>query len=94
MEFLVEIEVSLPGDMPEAQRADLMAAEHAHGRELRRRGTIQRIWRIPGRLQNVGIWEAGDATEVHEAISGLPLYPWIQARVTALARHPLESPES
>jgi muconolactone D-isomerase len=94
MEFLVEIAVSLPGDMPEAQRADLLAAEHARGSELRQRGTIQRIWRIPGGLRNVGIWEAGDATELHDAISGLPLYPWIQAKVTALARHPLESPES
>lgn len=94
MEFLVEIEVLLPADMPEGQRADLVAAEHARGRELRRQGIIRRIWRVPGGLRNVGIWEAQDATDLHEAISGLPFYPWIHAEVTALARHPLEMPES
>jgi muconolactone D-isomerase len=94
VEFLVEIEVLLPPDMPEDQRAELAAAEDARGRELRRQGVIQRIWRVPGGLRNVGIWEAHDATDLHEAISGLPLYPWIHAEVTALARHPLEMPES
>lgn len=90
MEFLVRIDVALPGEMPEAQRAELVAAERAYGLELRRRGTIKRVWRIPGGIRNVGIWEAQDATEVHEAIVGLPMFPWLQAEVTALARHPLE----
>jgi muconolactone delta-isomerase len=44
--------------------------------------------RLPGGLRNVGIWEAPDATEL---ISGLPLFPWIDADVTALVRHPLEA---
>lgn len=93
MEFLVRIEVSLPPDMPEARRAELAAAERDHGLELRRRGAIQRIWRVPGGLRNVGIWEARDATELHELINGLPLFPWIRADVTALAQHPLEAGE-
>jgi muconolactone D-isomerase len=58
--------------------------------ELRRQGTIKRIWRIPGGLRNVGIWEARDATELHAAIAGLPFFPWIEAEVIPLARHPLE----
>jgi muconolactone D-isomerase len=91
MEFLVGIEVRLPGDMPAARRAELAAAEREHGLALRRQGAIQRIWRLPGGLRNVGIWEARDATELHELISGLPLFPWIDADVTALARHPLEA---
>jgi muconolactone D-isomerase len=91
MEFLVQIEVSLPGDMPEQQRADLLAAERERGLELRRRGVIERIWRVPGGLRNVGIWQARDTTELHEAISALPLFPWLRAEVTALARHPLEA---
>jgi muconolactone D-isomerase len=90
MEFLVRIEVALPGEMPEARRAELAAAELAYGQELRARGTIVRIWRLPGGLRNVGVWEAPDATALHEAIAGLPMYPWIRSEVTALARHPLE----
>jgi muconolactone D-isomerase len=91
VEFLVRIEVALPPDMPEAQRADLVAAELARGRELRGSGAIQRIWRVPGGLRNVGIWQAADATELHDLISSLPFYPWLQAEVTALAVHPLEA---
>src|SRR4051794_11923214 len=93
MEFLVRIDVALGAEMAPERRAELLAAETTRGRELRRAGTIQRIWRLPGGLRNVGIWEAHDATELHEAISGLPLYPWIRAEVTALATHPLESGE-
>lgn len=90
MEFLVRIEVALPADMPEARRAELTAAERERGRELRRDGTIRRIWRVPGGMRNVGVWEAADATELHAALASLPLFPWIAADVTALAVHPLE----
>ncbi len=91
MEFLVEIEVSLPPDMDPATREDLLALERVRGLELKSSGTIARIWRIPGRLANVGIWQAEDATVLHEAITSLPLFPWLDARVTPLALHHLES---
>jgi muconolactone D-isomerase len=90
MEFLVRIDVALPPDMPDARRNDLLAAELERGRELHRAGVIERIWRLPGGLRNVGVWDAEDATELHELISSLPLYPWISAEVTAVARHPVE----
>lgn len=93
MEFLVRIDVALPADMPPERRAELAAAEREAGLALRRRGAIQRIWRLPGGLRNVGVWEARDATDLHDLISGLPLFPWISAEVTALAAHPLEAGE-
>ena len=93
MEFLVRIEVILPPELPEPRRAELAAAELAHGRELRRSGAISRIWRLPGGLRNVGIWNADDATALHEQIASLPFFPWIHAEVVALARHPLEDGE-
>lgn len=90
MEFHVAIEVSLPPDMDPQRRVDLVTAELARGLELRAAGTIQRIWRVPGALRNVGIWEAPDATALHQAISSLPMFPYLRAEVTALARHPIE----
>jgi muconolactone D-isomerase len=90
MEFLVRIEVALPPDMAQTAREQLLARERARGLELKADGVIQRIWRIPGRTANVGIWSASDATELHDAIASLPLFPWIDAHVTPLARHPLE----
>lgn len=91
MEFLVRIEVKLPPDMPEERRQALLAAEAARGRELIASGMLKRIWRIPGKLANVSLYEAPDATAVHAALTSLPLFPWITATVEALAVHPLEA---
>ena len=91
MEFLVQIQVSLPADMPPDDRERLVEQERSRGLALKRSGVIVRIWRIPGRTANVGIWRAEDATALHEAIASLPLFPWLDANVTPLARHPLES---
>jgi muconolactone D-isomerase len=89
VEFLVRIAVSMPPDMPSARREAVVAAERVRGRELIVNGNIKAIWRIPGRSENVGIWEAADATELHDLLESLPAFPWIAADVTALAVHPL-----
>jgi muconolactone D-isomerase len=38
----------------------------------------------------VGLWEAEDATQLHDALSSLPAFPWMDATVEALAIHPQE----
>jgi muconolactone D-isomerase len=90
LRFLVQIEVRLPGALTESERAELLDAELERGRQLVEAGAIRAIWRVPGALRNVGIWEATDATELHEQISSLPLFPWLSAEVTPLAEHPLQ----
>jgi muconolactone D-isomerase len=90
MEFLVEIEIRLPPELDDERRADLLARERDRGSELRSEGAIRRIWRIPGRHANVGVWEAPDATALHDKLSSLPLFPYADIRVTPLARHYLE----
>lgn len=94
MEFLVRIEVRLPADLSEVERADLAARELARGKALRDAGTIVRIWRVPGRYANVAIWKAADATDLHELLTSLPLFPWLDVDVEPLALHPLESRRS
>ncbi|MBW3670013.1 MAG: muconolactone Delta-isomerase family protein [Actinobacteria bacterium] len=89
-EFLVEIAIRLPSDVGEAERARLLADEAAQGRRLRASGSIVRLWRVPGRFANVGIWAAADATELHALLMSLPLYPFADIDVRPLARHPLE----
>jgi len=91
IEFLVHIQISLPPDMGVEARNDLLERERQRGMELRRSGTIVRIWRIPGQFANVGIWNTADATELHAVLSSLPLFPWMQAQVTPLATHHLEA---
>ena len=90
MEFLVRIEIHLPPDMDPEVRADLLGREARRGRELMAEGRLVRIWRVPGRLANVSLYRADDATQVHTAVASLPLWPWMDVAVEALATHPLE----
>ena len=89
MEFLVEIEVRLPVELDAENRAALQAAEQARGRALAESGVLRAIWRVPGRLANRAIWSAADATALHEALTSLPLWPYMDVAVTPLGRHPL-----
>ena len=91
MEFLVRIEIRLPEGMPEERRAELLEAERRRGRELIEEGLLVRIWRLPGRFANVSLYRTADATELHAALSSLPLWPYARVRVEALAVHPLEA---
>ena len=89
MEFLIEIQVDLPGQMPDEERVRLIDAERVRGRELAAQGVIRAIWRVPGRLANRAIWSAKDAGELHAAITSLPLWPYCSVNVMPLARHEL-----
>jgi muconolactone D-isomerase len=88
MEFLVCIHVRLPPDFDEERKRELIDAESERAKELAAQGVIRRLWRIPGRWANVGVWNAIDATSLHAAIASLPLFPWLEVEVTPLASHP------
>jgi muconolactone D-isomerase len=90
LDFLVRIEVKLPPTLSDEERSRLLESELERGVVLRRQGSIKSIWRVPGGLRNVGIWTAADATELHELLSSLPVFPYVQTEVTPLAQHPID----
>lgn len=89
MLYLCEIRTRLPGDLPAAERARLLAAEAARGEELVRAQRIRAIWRIVGSLANVSVWDATDHQELHALLQSLPLSPYQDVQVRPLAEHPL-----
>jgi len=89
--FLVEIEIGLPPEMATEERALLARQESEYGQRLVADGIIERIWRVPGRLANVGIWAAADASRLHAALAELPMFAWATITVRPLAEHPLQS---
>lgn len=88
MLFMAEMEVRLPADMPAAQADEIKAREKAYSQELQRDGRWRHIWRVAGRYANVSIFDVGSVDELHDLLSGLPLFPYMDIRVTALAQHP------
>ena len=93
MEFLVNINVALPPGMASDERQELHAAEAVQAASLAAAGRLVRLWRIPGRTANWGLWRADDATELHDALTSLPLWPYMHIEVVPLARHPNDPAE-
>jgi muconolactone D-isomerase len=92
-EFLVRIALSRPSAMDDDTWTSLLAAEREVGLGYRRRGAVQRIWRLPGTTSNVGVWSASDASELDRLLGGLPAFRHMSIQVEALALHYLEAPE-
>ncbi len=88
MEFIVHLQVNWPPDNDPELFARLAKAEHERAVELAAAGTLKRLWRIPGRIANWGLWEASDPTELHAVLTSLPFFPWLDAEVHAVGRHP------
>jgi muconolactone D-isomerase len=88
MEFLVHITIELPPHISPEERQALYAAESNRAAELAGQGTLVRLWRVPGRTANYGLWRAVGATELHDALISLPLWPYMDIDVIPLARHP------
>jgi len=86
--FLLRIKVTWPPDGDPEERDRRIAGEAARARELAEAGIIKRVWRVPGQWANWGLWEAPDATAVHEAVTSLPMWPYLDVEVHALADHP------
>jgi muconolactone D-isomerase len=88
MLFMVEMEVRLPHDMPADQAERLKAREREYSQALQRDGRWPHLWRVAGRYANVSVLDVSSIDELHELLSGLPLFPYLDIRVTPLARHP------
>ena len=58
MLFMVNIEVSIPADMPQKDKDDLRTRENNRAMELIDTKKIRRIWRIVGQVANFSVWEA------------------------------------
>lgn len=86
MDFLVYMEVNSGAGNDVLQK--LLADEAERAKELARAGILRRLWRVPGRRANWGIWRAADADELHESLASLPLYPYMSITAHPLARHP------
>jgi len=86
--YHVHMTVNLPLDMDPEVRADVVSREKAYSQELQRAGKWPHLWRIAGEYANVSIFDVESNDELHDLLSGLPLFPYLDVKVTPLAVHP------
>lgn len=91
MEFLVRSDTRQPDTMSVEEFGSLRSAERARAIELHDAGVLRRIWRLPGRQSALALYEVRDATELHDVLTSLPLFPHMTVTVEALAQHPMEA---
>jgi len=84
--YAVRMDVDLPLDLE--GRDDLLAREKAYSQDLQRSGQWVHIWRITGQYSNLSIFDVADNEALHDALWGLPLFPYMTIDVTPLGQHP------
>ena len=88
MLYLVHMVVNVPTDMPADEFAALKEIEKNYSQELQRDGRWAELWRVVGQYANYSIFDVAGNDELHEILSSLPLFPFMDVTVTPLATHP------
>ncbi|MDW5325324.1 muconolactone Delta-isomerase family protein [Plantactinospora sp. KLBMP9567] len=95
MEFLVRQLNRMPADEESRRlREELRPPERQVAQQLRDAGILRRLWRVPGTQHAIGLYGAEDATVLHDALSSLPMFRWLEIEIQPLAVHPRESATS
>ncbi|AQA01149.1 muconolactone delta-isomerase [Mycobacterium sp. MS1601] len=88
MLFHVRMDVRIPQGLDPTVKDEVLATEKAYSQELQRAGKWPHIWRIVGEYANFSIFDVESNDELHQILSGLPLFPYMRIVVTPLAVHP------
>jgi muconolactone D-isomerase len=88
MLYLVRMDVSIPRDLPLEQVDEIKAREKAYSQDLQRNGRWLHLWRVVGEYANYSVFDVASNDELHQLLSGLPLFPYMRIQVTSLAAHP------
>ncbi|NGN91321.1 muconolactone Delta-isomerase [Nocardioides sp. KC13] len=88
MLYHVRMDVRIPHDLDPDVRDDTIAREKAYAQELQLAGKWPHLWRIAGEYANFSVFDVESHDELHQILSGLPLFPYMDVQVTPLAKHP------
>jgi muconolactone D-isomerase len=91
MDYLVEFIITIPDDAPLPEIEQRRAGETTRVAELASQGHVLRVWKpLPedGRQRALGLYRAESDEELEAILDSLPLRPWMEVSVMALAEHP------
>jgi muconolactone D-isomerase len=86
--FHVVMNVSVPFDFDSEKLSELNEQEHERARDVQNQGKWPHLWRVAGKFANISVFDVDGPAELHEILSSLPLYPFMDIEVTALCHHP------
>ncbi|WP_380180454.1 muconolactone Delta-isomerase [Kalamiella sp. sgz302252] len=88
MLFKVEMTIAIPDSLSAERVSEIKAQEKAYAQQLQQSGKWRHVWRVAGEFKNVSIFDVESNEELHELLTGLPLYPYMTMSIQALCRHP------
>lgn len=88
MLFMVEMIVQIPQSLDAELVAKIKLEEKEYSQKMQREGKWRHLWRVVGEYANVSIFDADSNDALHTMLSSLPLFPYMQIKVTPLANHP------
>ncbi|WP_336971957.1 muconolactone Delta-isomerase [Sphingobium aromaticiconvertens] len=88
MLFHVRMDVNIPHDLDPIRADELKRVERDRAQDLQRSGKWRHLWRIAGQYSNISVFDVADVQELHDLVSTLPLFPFMDIAVTPLCRHP------
>jgi muconolactone D-isomerase len=88
MLFHVTMSVSIPHGLDPDYIDGLKRTEKTRCQELMAAGAWRHIWRVVGQYKNVSIFDVSSPAELHDILTSLPLFPFMEIAVTPICRHP------
>ncbi|GGH51587.1 muconolactone Delta-isomerase [Comamonas phosphati] len=88
MLYMVEMIVNIPHSMDPEVANEIKRREKEYSQQLQREGKWRHLWRVVGEYANVSIFDVASNDELHQLLSGLPLFPYMQIKVKPLGNHP------
>jgi muconolactone D-isomerase len=82
------MDVNIPNDLDPIRADELKRVERERAQALQAEGTWRHLWRIAGQYSNISIFDVETVQELHDIVSTLPLFPFMDIAVTPLCRHP------
>ncbi len=91
MEFLVEFEITVPRGTAGTEVERRESAEAAAAAAAVEQGRLLRVWKLAarnGQGSALGLYRADSGAQLDGLLQALPLYEWMQIKITPLEPHP------
>lgn len=88
MVFVAKMDVKIPESWSEEKLQDYIRREKETSQKWQKSGKWKYLWRVAGRYSNISVIEADSPDEFHQIVSSLPLFPYMNIKVTSVCKHP------